>query len=65
MIDELGIGETPAVAQYYRMQEKLPHSIIGADPLRRTDQRSRFLTRSKQSPLRHRAKNMLDGPLKR
>ena len=65
MIDELGIGETPAVAQNYRMQEKLANVIIDADALRRTYKRSWFLALSKHAPLRHRAQNMLDSPLKR
>ena len=56
MIDELGIGESPAVAQNYRMQEKLRHLVIAVHPSRRTDQRSRFLAHSKQSPLRQRTK---------
>jgi|SRR5271165_1125005 len=65
MIDELGIGKTPAVAQNDRMQEKLANVIIDSDALRRTYKRSRFLALSKHAPLRHRAQNMLDSPLER
>jgi hypothetical protein len=53
------------VAQNYRMQEKLANVIIDADTLRRTYKRSWFLALSKHAPLRHRAQNMLDSPLKR